>query len=247
MYSISLFFILFLIYSFFGWIVECIYCSFEQKKFCIDRGFLIGPYCPIYGSCALIMMLFLDKYLNDPIALFLFIMVIASLIEYFTSLLMEKLFNVRWWDYSHLPFNIEGRVCLIIILGFGFLGLIFMYVVNPIVFGIVSSIKHELLVGISIFLLLLFLIDCILSFIVITKLKLSFSKFTGDSTSAIDVEVRKFLHNNTYFISRLFKAFPMINISLPYGDEIKSSLKRFISFCEKENYKYKKMNQKNDK
>lgn len=246
MYNVSLLFVLFIIYSVLGWGVECVYCSFNQKRLCFDRGFLIGPYCPIYGSCALIMMLFLNKYLNDPIVLFLFIIVIASLIEYFTSLIMEKLFNVRWWDYSHLPFNIEGRVCLIIILGFGFLGLVFMYLINPVVLEIISLVNRQLLIGSAFLLFILFLIDCCLSVLVITKLKFSFDKFYGDSTSLVDLEVQKFLRNNTYFISRLFKAFSQIHISFFDCDYIKRSLKAFVVSLEKENLKCRKIRKKND-
>lgn len=210
MYNIALYFVLFIIYSFLGWIIECIYCSFEQKRFCWDRGFLIGPYCPIYGSCALIMTIVLDCFIEKPIAIFLLVMVGVALIEYFTSLIMEKLFSVRWWDYSHLPLNIEGRVCLIVILGFGLLGLVLMYIVDPFVFYEVSLINHKVLIGISVLGFILFLIDCILSFIIITKLKSKFSDEDGDLTSIVYVEVRKFLRTNKSFFFKLFKIFPVI-------------------------------------
>lgn len=247
MYEIARLFFLFISYSVMGWVVECIYCSINQHRFCIDRGFLIGPYCPIYGSCCLVMIIVLDKYLSDPLTLFVLVMVVAGLIEYFTSLIMEKLFKVRWWDYSDLPFNIEGRVCLGIILAFGVLGLLFMYVVNPMYSDLVSLIDHKLLILTSFVLFVVFLVDFIISFTVIARLRFSFNKFYGDQTTMIDKEVRIFLTKNTYFISRLLKSFPKINISLPTGKEIIASLNDFISSILSDKENEKKLNKKNKK
>ena len=105
------YFLLFIIYSFLGWCIESIYCMIEQRKV-VSRGFLIGPYCPIYGWGALIMIFTLQRYLNDPIVLFVMGALVASVIEYITSLVMEKIFHARWWDYSHMKFNVNGRICL---------------------------------------------------------------------------------------------------------------------------------------
>ncbi|MDE5587247.1 MAG: putative ABC transporter permease, partial [Bacilli bacterium] len=84
-----------------GWFLECIFCTIDDKKLVYDRGFLLGPYCPIYGCGALYMYFFLDKYQSDPLALFIMAMVGTSILEYVTSFLMEKIFRARWWDYSN--------------------------------------------------------------------------------------------------------------------------------------------------
>ena len=78
----------------------------------MNRGFLIGPCCPIYGCGCLLFILILPKYLDDPIVLFILAATICSVLEYITSWIMEKLFNTRWWDYSKRRFNLDGRVCL---------------------------------------------------------------------------------------------------------------------------------------
>lgn len=109
--TIKIYFLLFFIYSVMGWILE-ITCKFiEYKKFA-NRGFLIGPYCPIYGFGALFITLFLGRYSNDIIALFVMTILICGVLEYFTSYIMEKIFKLRWWDYSRRKYNINGRICL---------------------------------------------------------------------------------------------------------------------------------------
>lgn len=239
MHNFIFLFYYFISYSVLGWLVECLYCSFREKRMCFDRGFLIGPYCPIYGSCAVFMMLSLKRYLNDPIALFLFAMVLASLFEYFTSLIMEKIFKARWWDYTTMPFNINGRICLPMAVGFGFLGIFFMYFVHPFYSNITSSINYQFLTIITAILFVLFVFDCIVSFTVITKLRSSLLSLKGDSTYTIDKEVKKFLKKNSYLVSRLLKVFPTVKIALPSGDKIIKSLKNSISSLEKEDQKLK--------
>ena len=119
-----------MLYSFFGWLLEVIVTFIKSKKI-VNRGFLIGPYCPIYGKGALLIVLLLKKYENDIIALFVMAVVVCSIIEYITSYVLEKLFNTRWWDYSNIKFNINGRVCLQNLVAFGIFGVLLLKYVNP--------------------------------------------------------------------------------------------------------------------
>lgn len=80
-----------------------------KDKTLVNRGFLMGPYCPIYGCGCILIILLLKRYLNDFIALFIMSMVICSILEYLTSYIMEKLFKARWWDYSDRRFNIMAE------------------------------------------------------------------------------------------------------------------------------------------
>ena len=86
------YFLLFLFYSFLGWVLEMVVCSIADKKV-VNRGFLIGPYCPIYGSGCLLIISLLHKYQDDPFTLFIMAIIVCSLLEYFTSYIMEKLFK----------------------------------------------------------------------------------------------------------------------------------------------------------
>lgn len=101
----------FMIYSVVGWIYETTLCSITDRHF-VNRGFLNGPYCPIYGSGALLDVLILGR-IENPFLLFILGVLVTCSLEYLTSYVMEKLFKARWWDYSDKKFNIGGRVCLL--------------------------------------------------------------------------------------------------------------------------------------
>lgn len=151
-------FLYFFIYSFGGWVCECIYCSIPAKKF-INRGFLYGPYCPIYGFGALLVTLMLDEYLNNPILVFFLSMLLTSLLEYVTSYLMEKMFQKKWWDYSHYKFNINGRVCLLNSTLFGIMSLFVIYILHPEVSKLINLIPLHYQAGVSFILFALFAYD----------------------------------------------------------------------------------------
>ena len=118
--DIRVYFLLFLTYSVAGWCMEVVGKLIEKKKF-INRGFLIGPYCPIYGTGAILITFLLKKYVPDPFALFVMAILVCGTLEYLTSYVMEKIYHARWWDYSQRKFNINGRVCLNTIIPFGLL------------------------------------------------------------------------------------------------------------------------------
>lgn len=127
----------FFLYSCFGWLFESGYCSLEAMTF-INRGFLNGPLCPIYGVGALLMFIFLipiQKKITNPLValptIFMSGAVLATVIEYITSIAMEWLFDARWWDYSSFRYNIDGRVCLFVSLVWGGFALLFVYIIQP--------------------------------------------------------------------------------------------------------------------
>lgn len=233
LYDICFLFILFIFYSIIGWFCECIACSIQTKIWIKDRGFLIGPYCPIYGWGGLFAHLILSNYYNDPIVLFILAAVGASVLEYFTSYCMEKLFKARWWDYSNRRFNLEGRVCLGNALLFGLMGMVFVYIVNPFITDIFKSISNSKLILISIIAMIIFLIDNILTFTIVTKLKLRVTNIRKDSTLEIEKQIREFLTSYNFFIKRLLKAFPKFKFSLPKGDKIKKKIQDILNNIDK--------------
>lgn len=109
--EVKIYVLVFFIYAFAGWIMETTSISIRNKKF-VNRGFLIGPVCPIYGYGVVLVSLLLQKYQNDIIVTFFMSIIICGFLEYFTSYFMEIIFKARWWDYSQRKFNINGRVCL---------------------------------------------------------------------------------------------------------------------------------------
>ena len=194
--------------------MESFYCYFKTNKF-TNRGFLIGPYCPIYGFGVILIILLLTKYKNDPIILFAMSIIICSILEYMTSLIMELLFKNRWWDYSNRKFNINGRICLETMIPFGIIGTFVFYILNPSVMYFVSLIPNTVLIVISIILLTIILIDLSLSFNIVSKTKGISKNIKIDSTDEITKKVREVLLNKSIIYRRIAKAFPNMKIKIP--------------------------------
>lgn len=153
-------FLLFILYSFLGWFCEVLYCSIYQRKF-VNRGFLYGPICPIYGVGAIVIFSLLSSLADNLVILFISSMVLTSIIEYFTSWVMEKLFDTKWWDYSNYKFNINGRVCLLNSTLFGIMGIVAVRFVHPFVLSILYSINDIWTKTLSITFMVIFVIDLI--------------------------------------------------------------------------------------
>ena len=126
----NIFFLYLFIYSFIGWICEVIFCKVVHGKW-TNRGFLTGPYCPIYGFGSIFILLLLKPFSSNPLLIFLLSIIITTTLEYITSFAMEKIFNAKWWDYSNEPLNINGRVCIGTAIPFGILGLLLVYFIHP--------------------------------------------------------------------------------------------------------------------
>ena len=138
-------FLIFIIFSFIGWVSEVLYVGiFFEHKF-VNRGFLHGPLCPIYGFGGLSILLLPSFLYKTWIPLFFTSMIFGSLVEYVSSWILEKLFHTRWWDYSHYKFNIRGRVCLLNSLLFGVLGLVIIHFIQPYVMKFLSLFSNFVL------------------------------------------------------------------------------------------------------
>ena len=100
---------IFIIYAFIGWCAEVSYAAVNRGIF-VNRGFLNGPYCPIYGCGVVIVVTVLTPLKDNLFLLFVGSVVLTSVLEYITGFLLEKVFHNKWWDYSNMPFNINGRI-----------------------------------------------------------------------------------------------------------------------------------------
>lgn len=218
MKQIAILILIFMIYSILGWCLEVICKLIENQKF-INRGFLIGPYCPIYGYGVLFMTIISKKYLNDPLTLFIMIILTCSTLEYITSFTLEKIFSTRWWDYSRRKFNINGRICLETMIPFGVIGMIILYILNPIIFNFLEKIHPSILITTSTIFLIIFTIDCYLSFKIISNIQ-KLNKETQqkqiikkDDTEKITKLVKKEITNSKkIFEKRIINAFPHLQM-----------------------------------
>ena len=127
----------FIIYSFFGWVWETSYVSLKEGEY-INRGFINGPFCTIYGAGAISVYLILKPVEQNLLLLFLGGIVVATVLEYFTAVLMESIFHTSWWDYSDKKFNFQGRICLGASLGWGFFTVGLFRILHPVVEDIVA-------------------------------------------------------------------------------------------------------------
>lgn len=233
MFDLKVLFLLFIVYSITGWIIEVI-ATYPDTKCFVNRGFLIGPYCPIYGNCA-IAMIFLLHNVTNPILLFVLSILICSIGEYVTSYAMEKIFHARWWDYSKNKFNLNGRICLINSLAFGVLGFLLIKFVNPFVVGLITKLSPTMMNVLFYTILSLFIIDNVISFKVIFKIKNMSIKYVHlDNTKEITEKVKKILSNNI-LAKRVFKAFPNIRFKFNLKEKMKVLKDKAVSI--KNNYK----------
>ena len=223
------YFLLYFIYSIIGWFLEVGLAFYEHKKF-VNRGFLIGPYCPIYGIGCLLLTILLSKYINEPGVIFAFSIFICATLEYLTSYLMEKIFKLRWWDYSNMKFNINGRICLETLIPFGIIGVLVVKYISPFLINTINSINFNVLVIVNIIILSILITDILISFNVVFNLKNVTRNLNKDSTEEIKKAIYKFIHNNIFMYNRIVKAFPnmkkIINEQKKRNKDIISKIKK---------------------
>ncbi len=162
-YTIVEWLFFFYFYCFFGWIFESAYVSLQKKKF-VNRGFMQGPFLPIYGSGAIMMLIVSRPFQGNVLLTYLAGCVGATVLELITGIGMEALFKVRYWDYSKQRFNYKGYICLSSTLTWGFLTIAMTKVLHSFVEGIVLAIPHAVITGVTVALSLIIIVDFTLSF-----------------------------------------------------------------------------------
>lgn len=139
--SMSIYFILlyFFVYGFLGWCTEVGFTAFKTHRF-VNRGFLNGPICPIYGVGVTAVITVLTPYKSDIIVLYILSVVLVTILEGLTGWAMDKIFHNKWWDYSDMPLNIGGYVCLLFSIVWGFACLFIIYFIQPLVHDVLAFI-----------------------------------------------------------------------------------------------------------
>ena len=129
-YPVTQLILYFFFYAFAGWVMETCYCSFLERKY-VARGFLYGPLCPIYGVGVLLMILFFKPLTGNPVLFYVTAVVVMSAWEYLVGWFLETTTHVKYWDYSHFKYNLNGRICLPISLTWGVLSYIVIFWIHP--------------------------------------------------------------------------------------------------------------------
>lgn len=205
MIHLATWFLIFIFYSFLGWLSEVIIGLIQRQRF-VNRGFLIGPICPIYGTGALLLMFCLSG-LQNPALIFIGSITLSAILEYSVSYIMERLFHVRWWDYSEKTFNLNGRICLESLLFFGIGGSIIVYA-TPHLITLIGAFPNNLVIFTALALLLCFLIDEALSLFLIKEFRVTVGIAQKDATIEISERVHEILMGKGKLSQRLLKAFP---------------------------------------
>lgn len=159
---------LFIIYAFLGWCVEVAYQAVIKGEF-VNRGFLNGPWCPIYGFGMLLVIGFLYPLRKNGLILFAGTVIFATVLEFVTGFILEKVFHSRWWDYSDMPYNIKGYVCLSFSLIWGFAGSFVVALVHPAVYGLVELVPRLPGTVLLVIILIVFAVDCVVTVQTILK------------------------------------------------------------------------------
>ena len=216
---------LFFIYSVAGWVTEVFLKFLEYKRF-INRGFLIGPYCPIYGAGAVLITV--GGKLLSPVdrtwaMSFLIAFVLCGLLEYLTSYILEKYFHARWWDYTERPMNLHGRVWIGNLILFGIGGVFILNVFNPRLLALAHRLEPRLFAAILIAVSILFVADAVMSYFIMNLLKQGVEKSRADKSEEIAAEVRYLLENRSVFHKRILDAYPEITFRT---EKVKARLER---------------------
>ncbi|RBP98364.1 hypothetical protein CRD60_00350 [Bifidobacterium aemilianum] len=170
----AILFLWFMFYACLGWAYESIIVSIGQRQL-VNRGFLNGPLCPIYGVGAVLCVVLLDR-VHNPLLVFLASALGASLLEYVTSWAMEQIFHARWWDYSQRRFNLNGRICLLGATVFGLAGLLINEVLQPFARTWTALLPVPVLLGLALVLLLLLVLDMTVTLVGLGNLEETISK-----------------------------------------------------------------------
>ncbi|MBU3189101.1 putative ABC transporter permease [Clostridium bowmanii] len=193
----------FIIYSFMGWCLETVYATIKKKEF-VNRGFLHGPFCPIYGFGTLAIIVLLEPIKANYLFLFLGSVFTTSTLEYITGYILETAFNSTWWDYSEEPFNLHGRICLSFSIIWGIVSMFVLKVVHPYIVYLVNLIPPK--PGIILFYIMLvyFIVDFTITVITIFKLRSMLTQLNTAYTELTD-KLSEFKLNlgNTRDISEL--------------------------------------------
>lgn len=167
----------FVIYSIIGFIIETLFGLVTKGVLESRKSFLYGPFCGIYGLGAIIMIIALRRFNKNNYTLFIGGFIVGSIIEYTISLIGEELFQIKWWDYSNMPFNINGRICVSFSIFWGILAIYLMSHLNPKIDRLIDKVNPKLLKRIAIVAAILLLLDFLITSF---ALKMFFTRLVND-------------------------------------------------------------------
>lgn len=222
--TLTNYFFIFFIFSIAGWLIEVVLKFIDLGKF-VNRGFLIGPYCPIYGLGAFLIVFAINgliKYEHSYALVFLTSLIICGLVEYFVSYYLEKKYHARWWDYSSKPMNLNGRIWIGNLILFGIGGLLIVEVFSPFFLSLFYKMSLRSRTIFSIVVAIIMLSDYVVSYFVMKLIKVNIEKSKADNTEEIKKEIKILASNKNILYSRFVNAYPEVKFRT---DRIKNRIK----------------------
>ena len=204
--------LLFFSYAFIGWCIEVTLKYFQFHRF-INRGFLTGPWLPIYGSGAVLITIAVKGAapLESSIGTtFVLSLLLCGLLEYLTSYFLEKRFHARWWDYSQKPMNLHGRVWIGNLILFGLGGVLIVNLINPLLERISRHLSLPAQEVLALSLSAIFIADYVMSHFVLKLVKTGVEGSKADNTEEISKEVKLLLRDRSVFYRRFAEAYPEV-------------------------------------
>lgn len=197
-YSVDQLIWIFVIYAFLGWCAEVIFSTIQTRKF-INRGFLNGPYCPVYGFGIIIVLFLLTPIKDNLFLFFLASILLTTLLEFFTGYILERNFNRKWWDYKNEKFNIRGYVCVRSSIVWGLASVFVFYVFQPTVDNFIKFLPKNIELTLAVFLAIALIVDTVVTLISLSKVKkkVRIMEETGERIKLLSDAIGKNLSDNT--------------------------------------------------
>lgn len=216
-------YICFFIYSIIGWIWESFLCSSVELKKLVNRGFFLGPYCPIYGLGATLSYLLL-RDIGSATLIFILASIVSCTIEYIVGYILEKIFKDRWWNYDNYPFQLHGRVCLYGLVIFGLANVVIVKFSTPFLMFSLSVIKDSILIGLAISISLVSFVDLIITISARKKLNKKLSNIHERLEEKADIYFENITNSSAFSNEYLLERGKMIrNKAMNINEKLKTT------------------------
>lgn len=216
-------YICFFIYSIIGWIWESFLCSSVELKKLVNRGFFLGPYCPIYGLGATLSYLLL-RDIGSATLIFILASIVSCTIEYIVGYILEKMFKDRWWNYDNYPFQLHGRVCLYGLVIFGLANVVIVKFSTPFLMFSLSVIKDSILIGLAISISLVSFVDLIITISARKKLNKKISNIHERLEEKADIYFENMTNSSAFSNEYLLERGKMIrNKAININEKLKTT------------------------
>lgn len=237
---------IFIIYAFIGWCAEVAYATLNTGKF-VNRGFLNGPYCPIYGCGVVIVVAALTPIKENLFILFAGSLLLTSTLEYITGFVLEKIFHNKWWDYSDKPFNIHGYVCLKFSIYWGLACTFIMEIVHPAIYTFITKIPFVIGVILVVIFAGAFIVDMCVTVSTILKFnkRLRLLDEVAAKMRVVSDEIGENIHENVTTVLEKSEEFQKEHGELldKFSEKREGMKQEYDEFCEKISVKREDMKQ----